>query len=75
MNMPYEIKTMADRFGGNYSIPVLATACNMSEDAPVLLRRASTMGIVILDAEDLVEKNPAEELMAESRKLLSSYSW
>ena len=75
MNMLYEIKTMADRFGGDYSIPVLATACNMSEDAPVLLRRASAMGIVILDAEDLVEKNPAEELMAESRKLLSSYSW
>lgn len=75
MNMLYEIKTMAQRFGGRYSIPVLATVCNMVSDAPALLRRAAAMGIVILDAEDLVKKNPAKELLLESQKLLASYSW
>ncbi len=75
MNMLYEIKTMAQRFGGMYSIPVLATVSNMVSDAPALLRRAAAMGIVILDAEDLVKKNPANELLLESQKLLASYSW
>lgn len=48
-----EIATLTERFGTQYAVPVLVTACRMQQDAPVVLRRAREMGVVIIDADDL----------------------
>jgi len=50
-----EIYTIARRFGGRYSIPVLATMCDLKSEAPAVFRRAVEMGIVVLDSDDLYE--------------------
>ena len=50
-----EIATIARRFGGKYSIPVLATMCDLKSEAPAVFRRAVEMGVAVLDADDLYE--------------------
>lgn len=50
-----EIYTLSKRFGGRYSIPVLATMCDLKSEAPAVFRRAVEMGIVVLDSDDLYE--------------------
>lgn len=51
-----EIATVARRFGGRYSIPVLATMCDLKSNAPAVFRRAVEMGIAVLDADDLKDE-------------------
>lgn len=63
-----EIHTIAGRFGGRYSIPVLATMCDLKSEAPAVFRRAIEMGIVILDADDLYPDTLSGKLRTISRR-------
>ena len=54
-----EIKTLTERFGGNYAKAVLVTAEEFSKYSPKTYRRALEMGIKVIELEDLCRENPA----------------
>ena len=54
-----EIKTLAERFGGNYAKSVLVTAEQLSLLSPKTYRRALEMGISVIEPDDLSRENPA----------------
>jgi len=63
-----EIQTIARRFGGKYSVPVIATMCDLKREAPAVFRRAVEMGIVVLDADDLCKDALNQKLKSISRR-------
>lgn len=63
-----EIHTIARRFGGKYSIPVIATMCDLKSEAPAVFRRAVEMGIAVLDADDLYKDTLKQRLRTLCRR-------
>lgn len=57
-----EIAVLAERFGGRYAIPVMATMCDLKQEAPAILHRAMEMGISVIDADDLSPKTLTKKL-------------
>ncbi len=64
-----EIKLLAERFGGIAAKAVLVTSTAVSKVAPATYRRAGDMGVMILEEEELFNKQFPQKLtdIAEGR--------
>ncbi len=62
-----EIKTLADKFGGEYACPVLVTMSDVRTKDKYFTQRAEDMGVTLIDRSDLIENRLSKKLYAVSR--------
>ncbi len=62
-----EIKTLADKFGGEYARPVLVTMSDVRGKDKYLAQRAEDMRVTLIDRSDLIENRLSKRLYNISR--------
>ncbi len=58
----YEIRYLAERFGGKHACAAIATAQSVSLEERSLLRRAGNMEVAVIESDDLLDGNVARLL-------------